>query len=71
MPTPRLISESAFLELLNVYQEAVLATWKSWLELTLTIPQSFLFFSEDRLWDFLRLWICNHKPVFQFVGTDA
>ena len=23
------------------------------------------------LWDFLRLWICNHKPDFLFVVTDA
>ena len=30
----------------------------------LKISQSFLFFSEDRLWDFWRLWICVHKPFF-------
>ena len=32
------------------------------------IPQSFLFLPEDWLWDFLRLWICNHKPVFSVCG---
>ncbi len=32
------------------------------------IPQSFLFFSVEWLWDFLRLWICNHKPVLSVCG---
>lgn len=35
------------------------------------IPENFLFLSEELSGDFLRLWICGHKPVFQFVGTDA
>ena len=34
-------------------------------------PQSVPLIEGGILWGFLRLWICGHKPVFQFVGTYA